>query len=374
MKKITLLLFIYLSALSAKSQPDSIYTMPEKDIRGINSQKLKINFDKTIHLVFPFNIKYFDVGSDNVLASVAEDIPFVLKIKANNENFKEETNISVITSIGSFYSFAIKYSKDIDGPTTVYVGKDTTIHPVRIPICDSKNVHLLFPNRIKYADIGNDQTVSLEKTDASNVIRFKANEANIFETNLSIITEDHAFYSFCLEYSPNPETFNYIIGTSPASSAMLGINNEKILTGIAGEALQPGRKIYHIGLSKNKMEFYCKNIFIKEDILFFCLGIKNSSNIKFNIDFVKCFIRDIKRLKNTTVQETEMTPLIRHNFKEAISSKEENLFVLAFPKFTIPDKKKFEIEIFDRDGGRHLRFRIENNSIINAEKLNLKKE
>lgn len=345
------------------------YALPDKNIQVINSKKLKINFDNTIHLIFPCNIKYFDVGSDNVLARIAEDIPFVLKIKANNENFEEETNVSVITSIGSFYSFAIKYDKEAH-EAPIYVGKDSIVKPVRISISDSKNVHLLFPDRIKYADVGNDQTVSLEKTDASNVIKFKAKEANIFETNLSIITEDYKFYSFTLEYTENPENFNYIIGKSPASTAMLGVNNEKILAEIAEESLIPDRKIYHIGLSKNKMEFYCSNIFIKEDILFFCFGIKNSSNINFNVDFVKCFIRDIKKLKNTTIQETEMTPLIRHEFSEIVDSKTENRFVLAFPKFTIPDKKKFEIEIFDKDGGRHLRFRIENNSIINAEKLN----
>lgn len=347
--------------------------LPDKVVKPINSRSLQINFDNTIHLVFNENIKYFDRGSEDVLAKIAESIngtqiPNILQIKANNENYENETNISVITTNGLFYSFSINYSKEVQ-ESTIFVGTDSILVPTDIPVCNSKNVHLLFPGTVKYMDTGNEQSIILEKTDALNVIKFKANSDSIPETNLSVITEDDKFYSFILKYTDNPITYNYTIGTLPETKALLGNHNEKLLATIAEKALQQERKIYHIGLCKNKMEFYCSNIFIKNDILFFCFGIENTSNINFNIDFVKCFIKDIKRLKNTTIQEAELDPLIRYNYNDTVVNHNHNSFVLAFNKFTIPDKKKLEIELFDQDGGRHLRFKIENNSIINAEKL-----
>lgn len=343
-------------------------SISEAQIKAIQAKKIAINFDKTIHLVFDEEIKYFNKGSEDILCSKVDEVPNILKIKANNENFTEETNITAITNSGLFYSFSIGYKKLIDKSTILYVEHDSTVIPEQLPISTSKNVHLIFPSKIKYTDTGNDQTVKLEPTGAANVIRFKAEFEDMPETNLSVYTEDGRFYSFNLKLDEGLNNFNYLIGKN--GKALLGTENEQFLTECAQKASEKARTIYYIGLNKNKMEFYCSNIFIQNDILFFCCGIKNSSNINFNTDFVKCFVRDLKKLKNTTIQETEMMPLIKYNFREVVNSNQEIKFVLAFNKFTIPDKKKFEIEIFDKDGGRHLRFRIKNKPIINALKLN----
>lgn len=356
MKRSALSLFFSLSMILSLSA----------QIQSIASKKISINFDKTIHLVFKMDIDYFNVGTDDVLATIANNAPFTLKIKANTENFTKETNISVITTDGKFYSFAVGYNKTVE-EATIFVDQDILPEIDSIPVSSSKSIHLLFPQDVIYSDVGNEQAISIENISASNVVRFKANYENIPQTNISVITSDRKFYSFILNYDPNPEIFNYALGEKGALATIS--NNEKNFSDIAKETLEKDRAIFNLGLSKNKMEFYCSNIFIKNDVLFFVCGIKNTSNINFNVDFVKCFIRDIKQLKNTTIQETEMIPLIKYNFKDAVSNKKGNDFVLAFNKFTIPDKKKFEIEIFDADGGRHLRFRIKNENIISAKKL-----
>jgi hypothetical protein len=40
--------------------------------------------------------------------------------------------------------------------------------------------------------------------------------------------------------------------------------------------------------------------------------------------------------------------------------------VVALPKFTIPDKKFFGIQLMEKDGGRHLHFKLYNRQIIRA--------
>ncbi len=335
-------------------------------LQSITAQKLTINFDKTIHLIFPANIDYFDIGSGNVLATIADNVPFVLKIKANVENFQEETNISAITTDGKFYSFSISYDTIIEHET-VLVNRDSILQQHFIPVCTNKSIHLIFPQDVIYSDIGNEQAITLQKTDANNIIKFIASEDSIPQTNLSVITSDKKFYGFVLNYNKNPEIFNYVIG--PQNPLALIDNNEKVLTENSKEVSSQERYLFHLGINKNKMEFYCSGIYIKRDILYFRFGIKNTSNINFNPDFIKSYIRDIKQIKNTTIQETELVPLLKYGFPKIIKSNGQASFVLAYNKFTIPDKKKFEIEILDKDGGRHLKFRIENKSIIEAKKL-----
>jgi hypothetical protein len=43
--------------------------------------------------------------------------------------------------------------------------------------------------------------------------------------------------------------------------------------------------------------------------------------------------------------------------------------VIIVPKFTIPDKKEFLIELFEKNGGRHLTLQIKNKHLLKAKTL-----
>lgn len=68
-----------------------------------------VTYDKTTHLIFPSAIRYVDLGSENLVAGKAEEADNVLRIKANHRDFINETNFSVITDDGKFYSFDVNY-------------------------------------------------------------------------------------------------------------------------------------------------------------------------------------------------------------------------------------------------------------------------
>lgn len=72
---------------------------------------LQITCNKTTNLIFPFSIKSVDRGSREVLAQKALGVENVLQVKAGSRNF-EETNLSVITGDGRFYSYLVNYSEN----------------------------------------------------------------------------------------------------------------------------------------------------------------------------------------------------------------------------------------------------------------------
>ena len=71
---------------------------------------LEITFNKSVHIIFPAPVKYVDLGDENILAGIAGDASNVLRVKAAIEFWDGETNMSVITENGSFYSFNVKYA------------------------------------------------------------------------------------------------------------------------------------------------------------------------------------------------------------------------------------------------------------------------
>lgn len=72
--------------------------------------QMEVTYNKTSHLIFPTAIRYVDLGSDYLIAGKAEDAENVLRIKAAVKDFETETNFSVITNDGRFYSFNVYYS------------------------------------------------------------------------------------------------------------------------------------------------------------------------------------------------------------------------------------------------------------------------
>ncbi|WP_264564360.1 conjugative transposon protein TraN [Flavobacterium sp. N3904] len=71
---------------------------------------MEVTYDKTSHLIFPTAIRYVDLGSEYLIAGKAEDAENVLRVKALVREFEPETNFSVITNDGRFYSFNVNYS------------------------------------------------------------------------------------------------------------------------------------------------------------------------------------------------------------------------------------------------------------------------
>jgi conjugative transposon TraN protein len=71
---------------------------------------IELAFNKTTSLVFPNAIRSVDLGSKSIMADKAINIENVLNVKASLIGFNE-TNFSVITNDGRFYSFICNYNE-----------------------------------------------------------------------------------------------------------------------------------------------------------------------------------------------------------------------------------------------------------------------
>lgn len=74
--------------------------------RMIPPHGLEVTYDKTVHIIFPAEVRYVDLGSPNLIAGKADGAENVIRVKATVKNFKNETNMSVSTEDGSFYTFS----------------------------------------------------------------------------------------------------------------------------------------------------------------------------------------------------------------------------------------------------------------------------
>jgi len=96
-------------AINAFAQ-DSIKSKTPLKLGKIAPYQMEVTYDKTSHIIFPTSIRYVDLGSEYIIAGKADDAENVLRVKASVRDFEAETNFSVITNDGLFYSFNVFYS------------------------------------------------------------------------------------------------------------------------------------------------------------------------------------------------------------------------------------------------------------------------
>lgn len=126
------------------------------------------------------------------------------------------------------------------------------------------------------------------------------------------------------------------------------------------------RDLKHIGCRQFGMQALLKGIYVHKDLLFLHISLANSSHVPFDIDFVRFKVVDKKVAKRTAQQETYIEPVRALNELRRIGGKGEGRIVYAFHKVVIPDDKLIEVEIYEKGGGRHQRFHIENSDLVDA--------
>lgn len=101
------------------------FTRPLTFDRMIPPYALEVTFNKTVHVIFPAPIRYVDLGSADLLAAKADGTENVLRVKAALRDFSRESNLSVITEDGNYYTFNVKYA---DEPVKLSVEMTDFLH------------------------------------------------------------------------------------------------------------------------------------------------------------------------------------------------------------------------------------------------------
>lgn len=245
--------------------------------------------------------------------------------------------------------------------------------PIHIEVAFINTVHISFPAKIKYVDLGSNLILAGKADEAENILRVKAAYRGFSEqTNFSVLCEDGSFWLFQADYREQPKQQFY---------EMKAINTQDIrLSELKGQSpvvvdlvlkslyKNNNRNIKNRGMRKERIEGVLKGIYVHNDILYFHFSFKNKSNVSYDIDYMKFIETDKKHLRKQSSQELPIYPVREYNGNNSnriIVGKQYHT-VVAFNKFTIPADKKMVFYLAEKNGGRHLTFDILPEDIINA--------
>lgn len=344
-------------------------------IEELSATPISISYDKTLHFIFPTEVKYCRTGNDNILAEKVSTCPNIVRVISSFENFPGETNLSIVTADTKFYSYTIKYNPR---PKQSYYKIDSLYtEPHVLPVGKEKMMYLIFPGKIIYEDHGSNNIVVEKAEGVDNILSIKAKNNYTEDTNISVVTENGKFYTFTLRFSLNPEIYTFVIDKEEQQK--VAILDEGELNTIQKKKINEQiNKMMFLPLKlrdKNAgIKFEINNIFVYNNLLFFRITIENETQINYTIDFMRMYIQDAKITKKTAIQQLEQNILFTYDYPDEIPALEKRTFVVVVNKFTIPDKKRMIIELQEKNGGRHFYYKIKNKSILRAQQLFIKED
>lgn len=258
-----------------------------------------------------------------------------------------------------------------------YQTKMKFIEPYHLGITYFKTSNLVFPYAIVSVDRGSKDVLVQQAKGVENILHVKAGKEDFEETNLTVITADGHLYSYILHYVDSPSPLNIQFTTQkfkdPEALFSAEFANEDELKANAERIVGEKRTIRGIKNKKYGMELKLNGLFIRYKVMYFQIKLENSSNINYDIGQLRFFISDQKKSKRTASQELEVKPLYVHQDTTTVVGRKEHAFVVALPKFTIPDKKHLIIQVMEKDGGRHLELKVNNRAIVRSKTIGEKR-
>lgn len=267
--------------------------------------------------------------------------------------------------------------------TVVY---DRMIPPYGIEVTFDKTTTIIFPSAITSVNLGSANIIAGKYPGVNNVLRVQAAIRDFsVETNFSVITDEGSFYTFNAKYADEPEKLNIEMkdfihdgeATNRPNNSLdiylqqLGNESPKLVNVIMRSIHKEDKRlIKHIGSNKFGIQFLLKGIYTYENFLYLHTQVKNNSYVPYDVDFVRMKVVDKKVAKRTAIQETVIVPVRAYNYATRVGGKRVERMVFAIDKITIPNDKQLVIDLYEQNGGRHQSFIIENEDLINAQRIN----
>lgn len=270
--------------------------------------------------------------------------------------------------------------------TCIFIGKarNADIPPYSLQVTFSKTVHIIFPAAITYVDLGSDDLLAAKAAGVENVLRVKASVRDFSqETNLSVITSDGNYYTFTVTYADEPARLTIEMTDLQDGRTLNRPNSEKeiyleelgsespMLVNLIMRSIYSGNRneIKHIGGKRFGIQHTLKGIYIHQGLLYFHIQLKNSSKVPFDVDYMAFKVIDKQVAKRTAVQEQTILPIRAYSHFTRVGGNKTERVVFTLPKFTLADDKRLVVELFEKEGGRHQVFYVENEDLLRAKSI-----
>lgn len=230
-----------------------------------------------------------------------------------------------------------------------------------LPISEAHTTSLMFPYPIASVDRGSQDVLAQKPKGLENILQIKAAQPEFIPSNLTVVTSNGNLYNFQVIYEPEPGVYAYDFGgwQQGGKAIRTQVANPEQIEALASKAYHDRSRI-SLSEKASGITVSITGMYVAEDYFFYRITVDNDSQISYDIDGLRFFVRDQKKSKRTASQEVEIAPLTVWQPVSKIPARSMKTIVVVLPKFTIPDKKNLFVQLTEKGGGRHLQLKLRN--------------
>ena len=278
----------------------------------LNAQTLKVNENRFLSIVFDSNISQGVLGNNDYIFEFNTDgTEKVALLKAGKKEAKP-SNLIIKTVDGFLYNINLEYGQD-------------SKNIIKLSQSEGMNLN---PSAINSADPG-----GVDKPQSNAKINIRENDYTIGNTIINDAESSSKDCDYC------------------------------------AKILKLGKKIKRINSINYNVKLDLENVTYFDNKIFISINIINKSNIDFNINYIKSYIKQSKETASSN-QYLEKNPLEIFNASRVIKTGAEHKIIFIYDQFTIDKNKSLVFELNEANGERNQTLFIPNYIINNPIKLN----
>ena len=215
--------------------------------------------------------------------------------------------------------------------------------PDTLFISTSQVVHLRFSSELKYVNLGSRDIVAKIVDGSKDFVAVKAREAFGECTSMSCLEASGAMHTFIVAYREHPSRLE--IDTRSAQS-LPSFSTSNADGGPSAsfnfeEISNMKQELYHIGTRGYGIDILCENIFVKDDVLFLLISLKNGSAVSYSVSSPRFAVENKRRTR-------------RSYWLGTVSPSSEGRMVFTFDKLALLRGQVLRVYFYEDGGARNL--------------------
>jgi hypothetical protein len=141
---------------------------------------------------------------------------------------------------------------------------------------------------------------------------------------------------------------------------------------LVGDQLAAGKRSDVVDRKKTGgVKVWVNKLSLADNRMFFRLDIRNRSNLPYEVDFIRFYIRDLKTVARMATHEQEIVPVYSTLSKHTtILKSRETAEIFAFHRFSLSQDQALNVELYERNGNRHLYLQVKQKDLDDLKTIN----
>lgn len=126
------------------------------------------------------------------------------------------------------------------------------------------------------------------------------------------------------------------------------------------------QRIYYLNNRSGKVRLVVRGIYTRGKSLFFSLRLINRSPLDYDVDSIRFFVAKRGKGLHSLQRLKELAPVYVYDSLSSVTGHSRSETVYVLPRITLARQYRLQIEVLEKNGGRHLQVRASNFTLETA--------